>query len=251
MKYFGLTDRGKLRKSNQDSYIIASNRAGDVFAVVCDGIGGGKGGDIASRLAVTHFSMAFSQNEGFADEVQLRRWLGLEIPAANEEIYRMGRRTEELKGMGTTLTGVMITSVGIFVVNVGDSRTYGYYPDGSFELLTVDHTLVNDMLRHGELTEEEARNYPRKNVLTNALGVWEKARFDLERMDRRADGYLVCSDGLHGYVDEKIIKGIVLNREIDPAIRVRRLYSEAMNAGGYDNITAILIDMEGDERYEQ
>ena len=251
MKYFGLTDRGKLRKSNQDSYIIASNRAGDVFAVVCDGIGGGKGGDIASRLAVTHFSMAFSQNEGFADEVQLRRWLGLEIPAANEEIYRMGRRTEELKGMGTTLTGVMITSVGIFVVNVGDSRTYGYYSDGSFEQLTTDHTLVNDMLRHGELTPEEARNYPRKNVLTNALGVWEKARFDLDRMDRKADGYLVCSDGLHGYVEEEIIRGIVLNREIDPAIRVRRLYSEAMNAGGYDNITAILIDMEGDERYEQ
>ena len=251
MKYFGLTDRGKLRKSNQDSYIIASNRAGDVFAVVCDGIGGGKGGDIASRLAVTHFSMAFSQNEGFADEVQLRRWLGLEIPAANEEIYRMGRRTEELKGMGTTLTGVMITSVGIFVVNVGDSRTYGYYSDGSFEQLTTDHTLVNDMLRHGELTPEEARNYPRKNVLTNALGVWEKARFDLDRMDRKADGYLGCSDGLHGYVEEEIIRGIVLNREIDPAIRVRRLYSEAMNAGGYDNITAILIDMEGDERYEQ
>ena len=153
--------------------------------------------------------------------------------------------------MGTTLTGVMITSVGIYVVNVGDSRTYAYYPDGSFVQLTVDHTLVNDMLRHGELTPEEARNYPRKNVLTNALGVWEKARFDLDRADRKADGFLVCSDGLHGYVDEEIIKGIVMNREIDPAIRVRRLYSEAMNAGGYDNITAILIDLEGDERYEQ
>ncbi len=250
MKYFGLTDRGKLRKSNQDSYVIASNRAGDVFAVVCDGIGGGRGGDIASRLAVTHFSMAFSQNEGFDDESQLRRWLGLEIPASNEEIYRMGRRTEELKGMGTTLTGVMLTSVGTYVVNIGDSRTYAYYSDGSFVQMTVDHTLVNDMLRHGDLTEEEARNYPRKNVLTNALGVWEKARFDLDRMERKADGFLVCSDGLHGYVDEAVIRSIVLNRDIDPAIRVRRLYGEAMNAGGYDNITAILIDLEGDERYE-
>ena len=86
MKYFGLTDRGKLRKTNQDSYAIASNRAGDVFAVVCDGIGGGKGGDIASRLAVTHFSMAFSNNEGFRDAQQVRRWLEIEIPAANEEV---------------------------------------------------------------------------------------------------------------------------------------------------------------------
>ncbi len=251
MKYFGLTDRGKLRKTNQDSYVIASNRAGDVFAIVCDGIGGGKGGDIASRLAVTHFSMAFSNNEGFEDEAQLRRWIGLEIPASNEEIFRMGRRTPELKGMGTTMTGIMISSCGIFVVNIGDSRTYSYYRNGSFTQLTTDHTLVNDMLRHGELTPEEAKNYPRKNVLTNALGVWEKARFDFEKFDEKADGFLICSDGLHGYVEEEVIKSIVLNRQIDPAIRVRKLYAEAMNAGGYDNITAILVDLEGGERNEQ
>lgn len=249
MKYFGLTDRGKLRKTNQDSYTIASNRAGDVFAVVCDGIGGGKGGDIASRLAVTHFSMAFSNNEGFKDDQQVRRWLEIEIPAANEEIYRTGQRTPELKGMGTTLTGVMITSVGRFVINVGDSRTYAYYSDDTMKVLTTDHTLVNDMLRHGELTPEEAKNYPRKNVLTNALGVWEKSRFDIERHDEAVNGFLICSDGLHGYVDEGVIRSIVLNRMMDPALRVRRLYAEAMNAGGFDNITAILIDLEGDETY--
>ena len=247
MKYFGLTDRGKLRKTNQDSYVIASNRAGDVFAIVCDGIGGGKGGDIASRMAVNHFSIAFSMNEGFAEEAHVRKWLNLEIPAANEEIFRTGRKNAELKGMGTTLTGVLITSCGRFIVNVGDSRTYSYRSDGSFRQLTVDHTLVNDMVRHGELTKEEAKNYPRKNVLTNALGVWEKSRFDLERYDEEVSGFLVCSDGLHGYVEEEVISSIVLNREMDPAIRVRKLYSEAMNAGGYDNITAILIDLEGDE----
>ena len=119
------------------------------------------------------------------------------------------------------------------------------------KLLTRDHTLVNDMLRHGELTEEEAKNFPRKNVLTNALGVWEKTRFDLERRDEELCGFLLCSDGLHGYVDEDRIRRIVLDRLMDPAIRVRRLYSAAMNAGGYDNITAILIDLEGDEMYEQ
>ncbi|MBQ9328324.1 MAG: Stp1/IreP family PP2C-type Ser/Thr phosphatase [Solobacterium sp.] len=247
MKYFGLTDRGKLRKTNQDSYVIASNRAGDVFAIVCDGIGGGKGGDIASRMAVNHFSIAFSMNEGFAEEAHVRKWLNLEIPAANEEIFRTGRKNAELKGMGTTLTGVLITSCGRFIVNVGDSRTYSYRSDGSFRQLTVDHTLVNDMVRHGELTKEEAKNYPRKNVLTNALGVWEKSRFDLERYDEEVSGFLVCSDGLHGYVEEEVISSIVLNREMDPAIRVRKLYSKAMSAGGYDNITAILIDLEGDE----
>ncbi|MBR4455352.1 MAG: Stp1/IreP family PP2C-type Ser/Thr phosphatase [Solobacterium sp.] len=250
MRYFGLTDRGKMRKNNQDSYVIASNQAGDVFAIVCDGIGGGKGGDIASRLAVTHFSIAFAHNQGFETEAQVRRWLDIEIPAANEEIYRMGKRTAELKGMGTTFTGVLVTSCGRFIVNIGDSRTYAYYPDGSFVQLTVDHTLVNDMVRHGELTKEEAKNYPRKNVLTNALGVWEKSRYDVDLFEGKANGFLICSDGLHGYVEEEVIRKIVLNREIDPAIRVRRLYSAAMRAGGYDNITAILIDLEGDEQYE-
>ena len=106
------------------------------------------------------------------------------------------------------------------------------------------------MVRHGELTKEEAKNYPRKNVLTNALGVWEKSRYDVDLFEGKANGFLICSDGLHGYVEEEVIRKIVLNREIDPAIRVRRLYSAAMRAGGYDNITAILIDLEGDEQYE-
>ncbi len=251
MKYFGITDRGKLRRTNQDNYVIASNAYGDVFAIVCDGIGGGKGGDVASRLAVSHFSMAFSLSDPFLEEEEVRRWLSLEIPAANTEIYQTGVNTPGLKGMGTTLTGVLISKAGRYIVNIGDSRTYAYYKDHSMKLLTRDHTLVNDMLRHGELTEEEAKNFPRKNVLTNALGVWEKTRFDLERRDEELCGFLLCSDGLHGYVDEDRIRRIVLDRLMDPAIRVRRLYSAAMNAGGYDNITAILIDLEGDEMYEQ
>ena len=251
MKYFGITDRGKLRRTNQDNYVIASNAYGDVFAIVCDGIGGGKGGSGASRLAVSHFSMAFSLSDPFLEEEEVRRWLSLEIPAANTEIYQTGVNTPGLKGMGTTLTGVLISKAGRYIVNIGDSRTYAYYKDHSMKLLTRDHTLVNDMLRHGELTEEEAKNFPRKNVLTNALGVWEKTRFDLERRDEELCGFLLCSDGLHGYVDEDRIRRIVLDRLMDPAIRVRRLYSAAMNAGGYDNITAILIDLEGDEMYEQ
>ena len=251
MKYFGITDRGKLRKTNQDNYVIASNAYGDVFAIVCDGIGGGRGGDVASRIAVSHFSVAFSSTDAFVDEDEVRRWLSVEIPAANSEIYSAGIHTPGLKGMGTTLTGVLICKAGRYVVNIGDSRTYAYYHDQSMKLLTTDHTLVNDMLKHGELTEEEAKNFPRKNVLTNALGVWEKVRYDFARHDEELCGFLICSDGLHGYVEEEAIRKIVLDRLMDPAIRVRRLYAIAMNAGGYDNITAILIDLEGDETNEQ
>ena len=251
MKYFGITDRGKLRRTNQDNYVIASNASGDVFAIVCDGIGGSKGGDVASRLAVSHFSMAFSLADSFENETEVRRWLSLEIPAANTEIYETGIHTPGLKGMGTTMTGVLISRAGRFVLNIGDSRTYAYYKDHSMKLLTVDHTLVNDMVRHGELSEEEAKNFPRKNVLTNALGVWDRIKYDLDRFDDEVSGFLVCSDGLHGYVEEEVMRRIVQDRFMDPAIRVRRLYSAAMNAGGFDNITAILIDLEGDETHEQ
>ena len=131
MKYFGITDRGKLRRTNQDNYVIASNASGDVFAIVCDGIGGGKGGDVASRLAVSHFSMAFSLADSFENETEVRRWLSLEIPAANTEIYETGIHTPGLKGMGTTMTGVLISRAGRFVLNIGDSRTYAYYKDHS------------------------------------------------------------------------------------------------------------------------
>jgi len=247
MKYYGVTDRGKVRKTNQDSYVIATSQAGDVFAIVCDGIGGGKGGDVASRLAITYFSMSFSLNRGFKDEDALRAWLNKSVEGANKEIYKTGSETNGLKGMGTTLTGVLLTSVGRYIVNIGDSRVYGYYKDGTFKCLTSDHTLVNDMVKHGDLTKEEAKTYPRKNVLTNALGVWKKVRYDLTRCREEINGFLLCSDGLHGYVDEEVIRKIVIDRESDPTLRVRRLYKAAMEAGGYDNVTAILIDLEGDE----
>lgn len=245
MKYFGITDRGKLRATNQDSYVIASNRKGDVFAMVCDGIGGGKGGDVASQLAVYYFSTAFSLNNGFEDQDAVRVWLSKSITGANKEIFETGKLNEELKGMGTTLSGVLISNQGTFVVNVGDSRTYGCYEDGTMKQLTRDHTLVNDMILHGELTPEQAKDFPKKNVLTNALGVWEKTQPDIIPLKEEGlAGFLLCSDGLHGYVNEEVIREIVDDREYEPALRVRRLYNEAMNAGGYDNITAILIDLE-------
>lgn len=249
MKYYGITDKGKLRKTNQDSYVIATNEAGDVFAMVCDGIGGGKGGDVASRLAINHFSMAFSQNTGFVDEGMVRAWLMREIKNANTTIWSMGLKYPELKGMGTTMTGVLLTSVGRYVVNIGDSRTYTYDANGIFRQVTTDHTLVNDMLKHGDITPEQAVTYPHKNVLTNALGVWQRVHEDIIPCNGAVGGFLLCSDGLHGYVPLAKIRSVVLDREMDPALRARKLWQSAMDAGGYDNITVVLIDLEGEETH--
>jgi serine/threonine protein phosphatase PrpC len=249
MKYYGLTDRGKLRRSNQDSYIIASSEEGDVFAMVCDGIGGGQGGDVASRMATEHFSRAFAVHRPFADGQDLQYWLQAEIQAVNQEIHETGSQHLSLKGMGTTLTGVLLTTVGSFIVNVGDSRTYAYDKNGSLQLLTRDDSLVNEMLAKGELTPEEAENYPRRNVLTKALGVWDHVKPAVFPYEGKADGFLLCSDGLHGYVSEEEISGILGDPDTDPALRVRRLFNAAMHAGGFDNITMILVEMGKEDRH--
>lgn len=250
MKYYGITDKGLIRKNNQDSYVIASNEADDVFAIVADGIGGNLGGDIASRMAVGHFSQMFSETGAFTSPEEVKEWIRQQVAAANDQIFRYGQSHLGMKGMGTTLCGVMMTSIGKFVVNIGDSRAYAWFESGRFSQLTMDHTLVNDMIMHGQLTREEAKNFPRKNVLTNALGVWESVRSDIDTHNEKMAGILLCSDGLHGYVDEKTIRDIVLDREMDPALRARKLLREALAAGGYDNITVILIDLEGDDVHE-
>lgn len=247
MKYYGITDRGLVRKNNQDSYVIATNMANDVFAIVADGIGGNSGGDIASSIAVSRFSSAFSETEGFADPAEAVKWINAMISEVNHEIYSYGAARPALKGMGTTLSGVMITSVGKIVVNIGDSRTYAWWKDGRFRQITTDHSLVNDMIMHGELTPEEAKNSPRKNVLTNALGVWPTVTGDVHVHLEKMDGILICSDGLHGYVDEKLIRSILLNPEMDPSLKARNMMKAALEAGGYDNVTVILIDLEEGE----
>ncbi|MBQ7993660.1 MAG: Stp1/IreP family PP2C-type Ser/Thr phosphatase [Solobacterium sp.] len=246
MKYYGITDRGLVRKNNQDSYVIATSRSGDLFAIVADGIGGNLGGDIASRMAVSHFSKVFSETNGFATEADVKDWIETQVSTANTMIYEYGVKRPGLKGMGTTLCGALITKSGIFIVNIGDSRAYAWGAGKPLHQITMDHTLVNDMLMHGQLTPEEAANFPRRNVLTNALGVWENVRSDIDVHHEAMSGLLLCSDGLHGYVDEEKISAIVHNKDMDPTQRSRRLLKAALDAGGYDNVTVVLIDFSGD-----
>lgn len=248
MKYYGMSDKGKIRKTNQDSYVIATNEAGDLFAIVCDGIGGNLGGDVASRLAINYFSVAFSNTKGFKTSNAVKKFLREGIQEVNTLIFETGKENPKLHGMGTTLCGILLCHAGRFVVNVGDSRAYSFSHNGQFTQLTMDHTLVNDMIMHGELTPEQAKNYPKKNVLTNAIGVWETVRSDIDTHLEDMDGVLLCSDGLHSYVDQSVIRSIVLDAQIDPILRVRKLVKASLDAGGFDNVTAILIDLEDDSR---
>lgn len=246
MKYYGITDKGLVRKNNQDSYVIATNEANDIFAIVADGIGGNFGGDIASRMTVRFFSKVFSETEQFTSEEEARKWITSAINACNLQIFEYGQTHENLKGMGTTFCGVMITSFGKMIVNIGDSRAYALYDHSRLTQLTTDHSLVNDMLIHGELTPEEAKTYSKKNILTNALGVWESVHADIDLHKEHMDGILLCSDGLHGYVEEEKMKSILLDTDMDPSLSARKLMKSALDAGGYDNVTVIFIDLDGE-----
>ncbi|MFV0479080.1 MAG: Stp1/IreP family PP2C-type Ser/Thr phosphatase [Anaerorhabdus sp.] len=248
MRYYGITDQGLIRETNQDNYVTASNENGDVFALVCDGIGGGRGGDVASKMTIDFFSEVFSKNQGFKSEEEVVAWIQEKVKEANDSVFTKAAGSRQLKGMGTTMVGVLLTSVGRFIINIGDSRVYSLKKE-DFKQITHDHTLVEDLLSSGEITAEEARVHPKRNVLTNALGVWDKARVDITKYEEEAQAFLVCSDGLYGYLDHEEIKKVMLSQSLTTGRKVQKLLKLALDVGGYDNITMILIELEaGDGR---
>ena len=149
--------------------------------------------------------------------------------------------------MGTTFCGVMITSFGKMIVNIGDSRAYALYDHSRLTQLTTDHSLVNDMLIHGELTPEEAKTYPKKNILTNALGVWHVFRIDINKIENTYNYLLISSDGLHGYVEKKVISDIVHDESLSLQEKVDTLIARANQSGGYDNCSIILMENDGEQ----
>ncbi|MBP3399530.1 MAG: Stp1/IreP family PP2C-type Ser/Thr phosphatase [Erysipelotrichaceae bacterium] len=247
MKTYGSTDKGLVRKTNQDSYVIAANESGDLFCVVCDGIGGSKGGDVASSCAVRYFSTAFSENRGFLNEADLLSWLKVHIRKANDEIFTLSTTKREYQGMGTTMVALMLTSIGNYVINIGDSRCYALFENGRFVQLSEDHTLVQEMLKKKEITEEEAKNHVRRHYITNALGVWNEARYDVLHVTDAVDYFLLCSDGLHGYVEDNVIEKVLKDSRLDAKKKQHRLMELSLLAGGLDNITILLIKMEENE----
>lgn len=249
MKCYGLSDKGLTRNDNQDSYVIATSECGDILAIVCDGIGGAKAGDIASNMTVDYFFKEFSEHTGFIDNNDVTKWVTYHLNKCNEKIYSLASRNPDYKGMGTTFAAVLLTRIGKFIINVGDSRVYGLNYDNVFKQITVDHSLVNDMLKNKEITLEQAKNHPQRNVLTNALGVWSSVQIDITPLKMPIKLFLICSDGLHGYVDDLRIEDTVLDKSINTTLKIRKLLNLALREGGYDNITIVILELEkGDNR---
>ena len=238
MKVFASTDIGKMRPINEDSYYMPG--AGESFCAVADGMGGHKAGEVASEIAVREFSRAMRKAKAPYDQA-----IRAAVERANAAIYAAAREKDEFSGMGTTLTALYFHGDTAFLAHVGDSRAY-LIRNGAIVRVTADHTLVEEMVLQGLITLEEARVHPKRNYLTRALGTAPSVEVDVIRMDVRSDDvYLLCSDGLSNHVSEREMREIIFSGESGDAC-VARLIKCALNHGGTDNITAMLVTCEED-----
>ncbi len=240
MQVFGKTDAGKVRNTNQDSYAFGKFGDGVVWAVVCDGMGGANGGNVASALCVE--SVTDSLKKGYRtnmSESSFRNLMESAISGANIKIFDKANRNQNLKGMGTTVIIAIVTENCAYFAHAGDSRAY-LLTDGTLSQVTRDHSIVQTMMESGKITAEEARVHPNKNVITRALGVEETVEADYDAVDLKSgDKFLLCTDGLTNYLDNnKIFEIISLNKS---ETAIEKLILAANKNGGGDNITAVII----------
>lgn len=237
MRVFGKTDVGLVRKVNQDFIYYSQEPVGafpNLF-IVADGMGGHNAGDFASRYAVKCFVDYIKHSKPDA----LIRMVDEGVKYANRKIMEKAAEDEHLKGMGTTMVVAYIDDGQLFVGNIGDSRLY--LLDKQINQVTEDHSFVATLVRAGELTPEEARVHPDKNVITRAVGAAENAKVDFFEVDlEQGDKILMCSDGLSNMVEDDILFDIIKNTYIGDV--VDELINEAKKNGGSDNIAVIVID---------
>jgi serine/threonine protein phosphatase PrpC len=226
------TDTGRQRRDNEDNAYVRAP-----LFVVADGMGGAQAGEVASKLAVEEFQLELP------DEGTPEQRLATRVQSANRRIYDVSRSEHEHAGMGTTLTAVYLDDDDLAVAHVGDSRAY-IFRDGGLTRLTQDHSLVEELVRRGKLTEEQAAEHPQRSIITRALGIELDVEVDTWTYPVRAgDVVLMCSDGLTSMIGEELIAEI-LGAEADLDRAGERLIAAANDAGGRDNITVVLFRLE-------
>jgi protein phosphatase len=233
----GMTHVGRTRRVNQDAFDRFNIRErGEILLVVADGLGGHRGGEVASKMAVGTLGKLVTENEG---EAEAR--LAEASERANEFIYKAASKDRTLKGMGTTIVALLLCDDGrAYVAHAGDSRLYRIR-DHRIEAITEDHSVVALMVREGLIEPEEARDHPKKNQIMRALGVSGEIEVDVAPVEvQPGDSYLLCSDGLYGMLPDEDLRRIT-ESAIDSDTAVAWLVDAANQAGGTDNITAVLV----------
>ena len=237
MQVWGITDRGAVRQQNQDAYAVKVLEDGRVIALVCDGMGGARAGNVASTMAVELFMEEFLK-EGQQGLVEER--MGHAASAANQAVFQRSVHDEECAGMGTTMVAALVGEREAVILNEGDSRAYHISSEG-IVLVTRDHSLVEDLVERGELTREQARTHPHKNLITRALGAEPMLMADCFRQALcEGDYLLLCSDGLSNVVNEQeMLYEVIHGGENDQCCQ--RLLDIALSRGAPDNVTVVLV----------
>lgn len=242
MEYFGITDKGRVRPTNQDIYRLEVRPEKEsAFVLVCDGMGGANAGNVASRFAADSFlADAAGALDSAPDEIMRHKTMLHALEKANDTVFSLAGRQPEFRGMGTTLVGAFVQGREASILNVGDSRAYLF--DGeTLRQVSEDHSYVEEMLRLGRISAEDARTHPQKNLITRAVGVDATVDGDLFEVELRdTDILLLCSDGLTGMVeDEKIAEVLAKAGTLED--KGRELLTLALEGGGRDNITVALF----------
>ncbi|MFV0394187.1 MAG: Stp1/IreP family PP2C-type Ser/Thr phosphatase [Coprobacillaceae bacterium] len=243
MNYYAKTDIGQVRSKNQDQAFVGANLKNQVLAVVCDGMGGHKAGEIASRLVMDHITGCFKSNPAFLNEEEVKAWIMETILQSNTIVQKMAKGNKDHEGMGTTVVLAILMEDILYVSHVGDSRAYTCDNEQIVQV-TKDHTLVNALIDQGAINQEEAKHHSQKNVLLQAIGASEDVTPSFYSMDFKDKTLLLCSDGLYNAVDEDTILGI-LKEEMRVDEKVRTLIDCANKQGGHDNIAVSIIESGG------
>lgn len=247
MKTFSMTDIGRRRETNQDYMFTSENAVGNLpnLFLVADGMGGHAAGDYASRFTVDKIVEHITQS----DEREPVALLKKAVAYANHLLLEEANADAKKAGMGTTIVGATCMNDKLYVANVGDSRLYIINQEKIVQI-TRDHSLVEEMVRMGEMDKEDAKEHPDKNIITRAIGVGAEVSVDFfETQVAKGDTILLCSDGLTNMIDDKDIKQIVLGQR-DIVEKAERLIQTANENGGRDNITVVLIEPFSDDARE-
>src|SRR5574344_1200862 len=250
MEFAYVTDPGKVRDHNEDSVIVVKNASGEYLLAVADGMGGHRGGEVASSLAISHIGKKFTESTTVGTKEEAINFIKDMVSECNLLLNKYTTEHPDTMGMGTTLVLALITKGFLLFGNLGDSSGF-VIKDKKLQKITNDHTLVNLLVKSGELTPEEAKEHPNRNVLMKALGSTTSVDMDIFDVETNVEGILLCSDGLTNMLEfDQINK--VLNEELSPEEKVKKLIIKANNRGGTDNISIAYLIKGGkiNDRYE-
>ncbi len=240
MKVYAISDIGKIRPINEDSYYLPQE--GERFCAVADGMGGHNAGEVASALAIETFAGSMRASE-YVNGLTIHS----AVDDANEAVYSEASRDGTKAGMGTTFTALCEEDDYVHIAHVGDSRAY-LIRNGAIMRVTMDHTLVEEMVLQGLITVREAKVHPKRNYITRALGTGQRVEIDMIQLEKHeGDIFLLCTDGLSNHVEERDML-IITQNEMGWQDKLNLLLDLALEAGGSDNITAMYVTFEEETR---